>query len=112
MPDPNQIHVRAARGALFPHAAPRAGFVGYRLADPDDDADHVVPGGQRYTAVSDGELVADSAYYRRALRRGDIEQVEEPAADEDADADAPSDDAPSHEDASPETTGHLTESEG
>jgi len=80
----DQIKVRAKAGATLPHAAPQRGFVGYeRVTDDSVQAgDHVVPGGARYRPIAGGELVPNTVHYRRALARGDIEEVPEETAEE------------------------------
>jgi hypothetical protein len=89
----DQIYVRAAEGIAFPHAAPRAGFAGYErvLDGSEQDDDHVVPGGIRYRRREEPEPVPNTVHYRRAIRRGDIEQVEAPTES----AEIPPESAPS-----------------
>lgn len=69
------IKVRAVPGLLCPVAPPKSGFVGWERATSADDADYAVPGGVSYKLVAGGVDVPDSAYYRRALKRGDIVAV-------------------------------------
>lgn len=74
-----QIRVRPKDGVVFPHAAPRSGFVGYEVVvDEPREGDHVMAGGPRYRVKPDEELVPNTSYYRRALARGDIEAAAEP----------------------------------
>jgi hypothetical protein len=75
----DMIRVRAVEGVTCPHQPPRAGCVGYELVrDKSAQADHAVPGGGRYRIMADGQEVPNSAFYRRALARGDIAEFKEP----------------------------------
>lgn len=80
----DQIKVRAKEGATLPHASPQRGFVGYARVTDDSaqEGDHVVPGGARYRPIQGGELVPNTVHYRRALARGDLEEVSEETAQE------------------------------
>jgi|SRR4249919_2417325 hypothetical protein len=82
----DQIKVRAKAGATLPHMAPQRGFVGYDRVTDDSvqEGDHVVPGGARYRPIESGELVPNTVHYRRALARGDIEEVQQEGGAESA----------------------------
>lgn len=76
----DEIRVRAVEGIACPHAPPRRGFVGYAPVVGDEQADLEVPGGARYRRTAEPEAVPNTIHYRRAVRRGDLEAVEAPAA--------------------------------
>lgn len=76
--------VRIRKGLALPrHDDPRR-FVGLRPANPGDVVVLQVAGGPAYAFERDGGLadVPDLRYYRRAIRRGDLEVADEkkPAA--------------------------------
>lgn len=83
---PDMIKVRAVPGVLFPHAPPTPGHVGHKVAASAESADHVIPcvdkngkHADKHIERIDGDVeVPNTAYYRRALVRGDI--VRAPAA--------------------------------
>ena len=76
------LSVRAKPGVLMPRMAPHGGFTGYELVyDPKEPADHEIPGGPRYRLKDAPEEVPNNAYYRRALRRGDLLDAQEAEPD-------------------------------
>jgi hypothetical protein len=67
----NKLKVEAIPGILLPIEG-KAGFVGWRRAIEGEAPQHDVPGGFGWVLSGPVE-VADSRYYRTALRRGDIQ---------------------------------------
>ena len=79
------IKVRSVPGVMLPHAPPMPGHVGYRVVQSADDADHVIPcidakgkhADKLIERITDDVEVPNTAYYRRALNRGDIVRAPE-----------------------------------
>lgn len=81
------LSVRAKPGIVMPRMAPHAGFIGYEVVyDPNESADHEIPGGPRYRLKETAEEIPNNAYYRRALRRGDILDDTAPDAPDESEA--------------------------
>jgi hypothetical protein len=77
------LKVQAVEGRLFPHQPPRAGHVGYRVCQPGETPDHVIPRRDAQGKRADVELVRcgvvevpNTAHYRRALDDCDITRAE------------------------------------
>lgn len=66
---------RAVAEKLVSHPVKR-GFVGWeRCADPKQTPDLIVPDGERYALMPDGEVLSDSATLRKAARAGSLEAL-------------------------------------
>jgi hypothetical protein len=89
---PEMKKVQAVDGLLFPHAPPRAGFVGWRDAQPGEEPEHIIPRKDNKGRSANVHLVRsgvvevpNTAHYRRGIARGDIQQAESaPVAKPDA----------------------------
>ncbi len=84
-----QVRVRAVRDRVIPRGPGQ--FLGYRVAEPDEKADFVVPPGSglspgattleplRLVIVAEGVLARRDDLVDRAILQGDLEIVEEPS---------------------------------
>jgi hypothetical protein len=82
------IKVRANPSRLCPMEPPRRTFVGYRDAKPGEKSDHEIPASlkgeslpKRFVLAGNVE-VPNTAYYRRAIGRGDIHRADDPAPEQ------------------------------
>lgn len=110
---PEKIKVRVVPGRVCPLEGSERGYVGYRPAEPDEEAHHVIPCGtivvsnkrvsadKRFARIDDAVEVPNTVFYRKAIACGDLVRDDQ-LVTKNALVQAPEKDAELTEDAAPE----------